>query len=168
MTKCQFWEMEWIIPFCSCLRLIQYKNSKNLHVNMLKQQKNHGPKEHCHLKRCNPQKEALFIILPTPICSVIPFGERFKLHHLEPQQCITKDKAEGQNSIVSASSHQIILDKMATPRNPAGSMFICGHKTKNTPSFDTIKISKVCITLFRNSKWSPIQCSNWSLAIADL
>ena len=47
-------------------------------------------------------------------------------------------------------------------------MFICGHKTKNTPSFDTIKISKVCITLFRISKWSPIQCSNWSLAISDL
>lgn len=32
MTKCQFWEMEWIIPFCSCLRLIQYINSNNLHV----------------------------------------------------------------------------------------------------------------------------------------
>lgn len=56
MTKCQFWEMEWIIPFCSCLRLIQYINSNNLHVDTLKQQKNHGPKEHCHLRRCNPQK----------------------------------------------------------------------------------------------------------------
>ena len=83
MTKCQFWEMEWIkLQFCSCLRLIQYtvykfKKSSCRHTKATEEPRPKGTLPTLQLEKMQSPKEALFITLPTPICSVIPFGDSF-------------------------------------------------------------------------------------------